>query len=164
VDEIVGTHNAYVPRFTVQSQPNAWRAAVAASESGRLAGAEDFVNACDEEIRAAAEQILRDWHQLAGSPVRFGKTSVSLNARNPFKASGGGSTSVFVLYTNGQLTLNRGYLVEGNMASQDQLPAIDEQIRSLFPSGRWGEKGYYISIPAPPDPNAMHAFIQLLQH
>jgi hypothetical protein len=153
--------DAYVPRFTVLSQPNAWRAAVAASESGRLVGAEDFVNACDQQIRPAAEQILRDWQQLPGSSVRFGKTSVSLNARNPFKV-GGGSTSVFVVYTNGQLTLNRGYLIEGNMASQERLPAIDEQIRSLFPSGRWGEKGYYISIPALPDPNALLAFIQLL--
>ena len=154
--------NAYVPRFAVLSQPNAWRAAVAASESGRLAGAEDFVNACDQGIRPAGEQILRDWQRLAGSSIRFGKTSVSLNVRNPFKPGGGGSTSVFLLYTNGQLTLNRGYLIDGNMASDGRLPAIDEQIRSLFPSGRWGEKGYYISIPAPPDPAAMLAFIQLL--
>jgi hypothetical protein len=31
--------DVYVPRFAVLSQPNAWRAAVAASESGRLADA-----------------------------------------------------------------------------------------------------------------------------
>ena len=147
--------DAYVPRFTVLSQPNAWRVAVAASESERLASVEDFVNACDQEIRMAAEQILRDWQQLPGSSVRFKRNSVALYVRNPFKAGGGGSTSVFVLYTNGQLTLNRGYLIEGNMASQDRLPAIDQQIRSLFPAGRWGEKSYYISIPAPPDADAM---------
>ena len=87
----------FVPRFTVLSQPNAWRAAVAASEPGRLAGAADYIVACDEGIRPSAGQILKEWQELTGSSMRFGKTSVPLNLRNPFKA-GGGSTSVFLLY------------------------------------------------------------------
>jgi hypothetical protein len=152
----------FVPRFTVLSQPNAWRAAVAASESGRLAGVEDFIVACDEGIRPSAEQILKDWQELTGSSMRFGKTSVSLNLRNPFKA-GGGSTSVLLLYTAGQLTLNRGYLIDGGMAPEAVLAPFDEQIRTLFPSGRWGEKGYYVTIPPPPNPNAVREFVHSLQ-
>lgn len=152
----------YVPRFSVLSQPNAWRAAVAASESGRLTGAEDFVSACDEPIRPAAERILRRWADLAGSSMRFGKTSVSLNLRNPFKARDG-STSIFVLYTTGQLTLNRGYLIEGGMAPEDSLAPLDEQTRALFPYGRWGEKGYYITISPPLDPDAVDTFVGALQ-
>lgn len=154
--------DVYVPRFTVLSQPNAWRAAVAASESGRLAGAEDFIAACDESIRAAVGQILQDWQELEGSSMRFGKASVSLNLRNPFKASGG-STSVFVLYTNGQLTLNRGYLIDGGMAPEPVLAVLDDQIRMLYPSARWGEKGYYITIQPPPEPTPVRDFAHALQ-
>lgn len=152
----------YVPRFTVRSQPNAWRAAVAASESGRLAGAEDFIAASEESIRLAAGQILHDWQQLNGSSMRFGKASVSLNLRNPFKA-GGGSTSVFLLYTNGQLVLNRGYLIDGGVAPESVLTVLDGQIRTLYPSARWGEKGYYITIPPPPDPDSVRNIANLLQ-
>jgi hypothetical protein len=152
----------YVPRFTVLSQPNAWRAAVAASESGRLAGAEDFIAACEESVRGAARQILQDWQALDGSSMRFGKTSVSLNLRNPFKP-GGGSTSVFLLYTNGQLVLNRGYLIDGGMAPEPVLAILDEQIRTLSPLARWGEKGYYITIQPPPDPGFVRDIVHPLQ-
>ena len=94
--------------------------------------------------------------------MRFGKSGVSLSLRNPFKASDG-STSVFVLYTGGQLFFNRGYLIDGGMAPEDVLASLDEQIRALFPSGKWGEKGYYVTIPPPPDPDAIRAFGRLLQ-
>jgi hypothetical protein len=154
--------DVYVPRFAVLSQPNTWRAAVAASESGRLADAEDFVRHCDQGIRPAAEQILRLWQELPGASMRFGKTSVSLNLRNPFKASDG-STSVLLLYTGGQLILNRGYLIDGGMAPEAVLASFDEQIRTLFPSGRWGEKGYYVTVPPPPDPDAVRTFAHSLQ-
>jgi hypothetical protein len=153
---------SYVPRFTVLSQPNAWRAAVAASESGRLAGTEDFIAACDENVRAAAGQILQDWQQLDGASMRFGRASVSLNLRNRFKA-GGGTTSDFVLYTNGQLILNRGYLIDGGMAPEPVLAVLDEQVHLLYPSARWGEKGYYITIQPPPDPNSIRGFAHTLQ-
>jgi hypothetical protein len=155
--------NAYIPRFAVLSQPNAWRAAVAASESGRLAGADDFVTACDEGIRPLAGQILDDWEELPGSSMRFGKATVSLNLRNPFKGDSG-STSVLVLYTSGQLTLNRGYLIDGGMAPEESRDDLDEQIRMLFPSSRWGEKSYYVTTPPPPDPAAVQAFAHSLQH
>ena len=94
--------------------------------------------------------------------MRFGKTSVSLNLRNPFKASDG-STSVLLLYTGGQLILNRGYLIDGGMAPEAVLASFDEQIRTLFPSGRWGEKGYYVTVPPPPDPDAVRTFAHSLQ-
>jgi hypothetical protein len=93
--------------------------------------------------------------------MRFGKASVSLNLRNPFKASGG-STSVFVLYTNGQLTLNRGYLIDGGMAPEPVLAVLDDQIRMLYPSAR-GEKGYYITIQPPPEPTPVRDFAHALQ-
>jgi len=94
--------------------------------------------------------------------MRFGKASVSLNLRNPFKA-GGGSTSVFLLYTNGQLVLNRGYLIDGGVAPESVLTVLDGQIRTLYPSARWGEKGYYITIPPPPDPDSVRNIANLLQ-
>jgi hypothetical protein len=151
----------YVPRFMVLSRPNAWRAEIVASESGRFVSANEFLDACDEAIRPAAHEILRYWQHLTAASMRFGKTSVSLNLRNPFK-SGNGSTSVFVLYVNGQLTLNRGYLVEGGMAPDPVLPALDAHIREQFPTARWGEKGYYITIPLPPDPAAVQSFTETL--
>ncbi len=144
------------------SQPNAWRAAVAASESGRLAGPEDFIAACEESIRAAAGQILEDWRALDGSSMRFGKTSVSLNLRNPFKP-GGGSTSIFLLYTNGELVLNRGYLIDGGMTPEQVLAVLDEHIRTLSPLARWGEKGYYVTIQPPPDPGFVRDIVRPLQ-
>jgi hypothetical protein len=147
----------YVPRFAVLSQPNAWRAAVAASGTGRLTGVEEFITACDEDVRQLAERIVTDWREIAGSSMRYGKASVSLDLRNPFK-TGGGATSVFVLYTNGQMALNRGYLLEGGMTPEADVDQLDEQIRQLFPSGRWGVKGYYVTTPSLPDPAAVTAF------
>jgi hypothetical protein len=87
---------AYVPRFTVLSRPNAWRAAVAASDSMRFSRIEQFLYACEESIRPAAQQLVQDWQERIGSSIRFSKTGVSLDVGNPFK-TGGTVTSVFVL-------------------------------------------------------------------
>jgi hypothetical protein len=71
----------------------------------------------------------------------------------PFKASGG-STSVFVLYTNGQLTLNRGYLIDGGMAPEPLLAVLDDQIRMLYPIRPVGREGllHHHSAPARTSP------------
>jgi hypothetical protein len=153
--------NAYVPRFTVLSRPNAWRAAVAASESRPFAGTEEFLHACEEPIRKPVQQIVQAWREHPGYSIRFSKTGVSLDVRNPFKTSGA-VTSVFVLYTNGQLTLNRGYLVEGKMAPDETVGRLDERVRQLFPAGRWGKGSYYVTIPPPLDPDAVQTFRQWL--
>lgn len=149
--------DAYVPRFRVLSQPNIWRTAVAVSESGRLTGPEEFVASCPEIVREAAEQILVGWAGNGGV-VRFGRSTASLDLRNPFK-SGGGTTSVFVLATTGQLTLNRGYLIDGGITTDEAgVARLNEQIHRLFPTARWGEKSYYLTIPPVPEPETVNAF------
>ncbi|HZN72900.1 MAG TPA: hypothetical protein VFC00_14620 [Micromonosporaceae bacterium] len=135
--------NAYVPRFAVLSRPNTWREEVATSGAGRLSGDDEFLSACDEATRPVAEEILRNWRSLYGSSVQYGKANASLNLRNAAKGSSG-STSVFALYTNGQLWLNRGYLIDGRMAPEAE---IDVQIQRWFPDARWGEKRYYLYVP-----------------
>jgi hypothetical protein len=149
--------DAYVPRFAVLSQPNAWRAVLAAQDAAKFASLEDFLAACEEGVRPMAQQVVRDWLEGAGSSIRFSKTGVSLDVRNPFKA-GGSVTSVFVLFTNGQLSLNRGYLLEGGLIPEPSAARLDEQIRRLFPSGRWGKGSYYVAVPSPPEPDAVRAF------
>jgi hypothetical protein len=59
--------DAYVPRFAVLSQPNAWRAVLAAQDSARFASLEDFLAACEEGVRPTAQQVVRDWLEAAGS-------------------------------------------------------------------------------------------------
>jgi hypothetical protein len=155
---------AIVPRFGVVSRPNAWRAAVAVAGSGRLAGDEEFVAACEEVLRPAGGQIVRHWRTITGASVRYGKESASLNLFNPHKR-GERTTSVFVLYTSGQLTINRGYLIDGSLVPQIPLEVLDEQLRHRFPAARWGDKSYYLAAPPPPDPDAIAAFgLWLHQH
>jgi hypothetical protein len=149
--------DAYIPRFTVLSRPNAWRAAVAAAESGRFATTEDFLAACDETTRLPADRVLREWCEHPGSSVRFSKTGVSLDVRNPTKA-GGGVTSVFVLSTNGQITLNRGYLVDGALIRDPFTADLDAQIHAVFPNSRWGKASYYVTVGGPPDPTSVRTF------
>jgi hypothetical protein len=148
--------DAVVPRFSAVSRPNAWRAAVAVAGSGRLAGDEEFVAACEQTLQPPAGQILRHWRTLTGASVRYGKESVSLNLFNPRK-SGDRTTSVFVLYTTGQLTVNRGYLIDSGLVPQVPLELLDEQLHQHFPAARWGEKSYYLAAPPPPDPDAIAA-------
>jgi hypothetical protein len=147
-------NESYIPRFAVRSRPNAWRAAVAAAEGGRFGSAEDFLAACDDRVRPAAERIVAQWQERRGA-IRTNKTSISLAFRNSSKAASG-VTWVFVLYTNGQLTLNRGYLVDGALVAD--VDALDAQIRADFPGGRWGQNSYYISMSAPPDAEAIDSF------
>ncbi len=148
--------DAFIPRFTTLSQPNAWRSAVAAAAAGRFASSADFLAACDETVRPAAGTVLREWEEQPDSSVRFNKVGVSLDIRNPYK-TGGGVTSVFVLQVDGQLTINRGYLVEGGLVTEDRTADLDEQINTRFPAGRWGKESYYVTVPAPLQPGAVQA-------
>jgi hypothetical protein len=153
--------DAVIPRFTVRSQPNAWRTAVAAAESGRFATTEDFLNACDTPIRPVAGQILEAWLARPGASMRYNKIGVSLDVHNPTKITGS-VTSTFVLNTHGQLTLNRGYLIDGALIRDPFTTELDERIRTLFPTGRWGKDSYYVTIPTPPDPTSVQDFASWL--
>jgi hypothetical protein len=149
--------DAFIPRFTVLSQPNIWRTLVATVEPGRFATTEDFLAACDEPVRHTARQIIEEWATQPDSSIRFNRVGVSLDVRNPIKGRGS-VTSAFVLYTNGQLTLNRGYLRDAGLVGEPSTADLDVRIRALFPTGRWGKESYYITIATPPDPAAVLAF------
>jgi hypothetical protein len=55
-------------------------------------------NACDEQIRPVAEQILRDSSSWSDRRPGSARRVCRSNARNPFKADGGASTSVSVFH------------------------------------------------------------------
>jgi hypothetical protein len=141
----------------VLSRPNSWRAAVAAADTGRFVTTEDFLAACDEEVRSATDRILRTWAEQSRASMRFNRIGVSLDVRNPFKSQGG-VTSVFVLDTKGRITVNRGYLLDGALVRDPFTADLDTQIRTLFPTGRWGRESYYVSVGSPPDADAAEAF------
>lgn len=109
----VGT--ACVPSFDVVSRPNAWLVEVQASQSpgGLPAGSKEaFVAQCAAGYQRSAAAILDGWERRDRGFLRFNPGSASVSLDYPYDPASPTKTSIFVLYKNGQMTVNRGYFLE----------------------------------------------------
>ncbi len=154
--ERVGT--AIVPRFQVVARPNTWLTAVHDQEDGGPRSVPAFLAVCDNDFRASAQAILAAWEARPGASMRINAGSVSISLDYPY-VPGEATRSVYVLYTSGQMTVNRGYFVEFGSLTEDRVSEMDTVLKNLFPT--LNDKPYYPSLTTP-QPQATAAFADWL--
>jgi len=158
---VEGVGEYLVPRFTVVARPNEWRASVHASQEGRLTSVEEFLSASDPEVTDRNKQLIDDWLRRPDASVRTGQGTIALNIKHPFKP-GHPINTIYLLYTNGQLVINRGYFIDsGAFPDPEAVETLDEHIRRSFPACTWRGKSYYPCDDSP-DPSAVTTFADWL--
>lgn len=142
---VEGVGDYLIPRLTVVSRPNQWRAAVHAAEDGRLTTAEDFLDACAPDQRERLSTMIAAWQARPDSSVRGGHGTLALNLRHPYKR-GHPVSSVFLLNTTGQVEIPRGFYLETGAFDTDvERSDLDHRIRAHFPTARWTGKQYFLA-------------------
>lgn len=152
---------AYVPSFDVVSRPNAWLVEVQAAQSpgGLPAGSKDaFVAQCDIGFQSSASAILGDWERRDGGFLRFNPGSASVSLDYPYDPSSPTKTSIYVLYKNGQMTVNRGYFLE-SVVPEERTAEMDARIAEAFPGFK--SLPFYPTAYSP-DPAGVAAFADWL--
>lgn len=150
----VGVH--YVPRFEVVSRPNSWLTEIQQGADAAVTTVEAFLSQCDPAFRDNAARILSDWMLREGAKIRVNPGAQSVSLDYPYDP--GGKQSVYVVWTNGQVTINRGYFRE-TVATEDILPELDRQLGQAFPG--YKANTYYPSV-LNPDPVGVTSFADWL--
>lgn len=145
--------DAIVPRFTVVSRPNTWLIAVHDDETA-TSTVEAFLAACNEPVRDRARAIVTQWGARPGASMRINPKSASVTLDFPY-VPGQPPRSIYVLYGNGSMTVNRGYFIEQGQLAEDRVVQMDEALARHFPT--LTEKPYYPSV-SPPDPTQTAMF------
>lgn len=138
---------AIVPRFTVVSRPNTWLTAV--HDEGTVGSTvEAFFAACDEPLRGLARVIVTQWAARPAASMRINPKSASVTLDFPY-VPGQPPRSVYVLYANGSMTVNRGYYIEQGQLTEERVVELDGMLARHFPT--LTSKPYYPSV-NPPTP------------
>lgn len=127
--------DAYVPSFDVVSRPNAWLVEVQAAQSrgGLLAGSKEaFVGQCSADYQNSARAILDEWERRDRGFLRFNPGSASVSLDYPYDPASPTKTSIFVLYKDGQIRVNRGYFLE-SVVPEERADEMDARIAEAFP-------------------------------
>ncbi len=149
---------AYVPQFVTVSRPNTWLVAVQAQAAGSTASIESFLDSCSSTFRDRAEQIVSAWNARSGGSIHVNPKSSSISLDFPYRP-GRPAGSVYVLYSNGLLVVNRGYYIELGSLDDRHVEALDAALALHFPE--LSQKPYYPSI-ADADPVSVAAFADWL--
>lgn len=108
---------------------------------------EAFLAQCTTEFKETATTIVREWLARPGGRIRPNPTSQSISLDYPYDP-GGTKQSLFVLSTNGQVTINRGYFRE-SVLDDDQLNEMDARLAQLFPGYKANSYYPWASHPQP---------------
>ena len=68
-----------------------------------------------------------------------------------------------LLYVNGNYEVQRGYLREAGVVSEERLATFDDFLRRIFPDLRWTGKQYFLGSQEPPRLPAIQAFVDWLE-
>jgi len=140
----------FVPRFTVVSQPNEWIQELASATY--LSSISEFIDKTEAEAQGPFRAILCYWqgpHGPQGGRVSHkAQAAVGLYAHNPLKGVTG-ETAIFVLYTYGTFTVNRGYLVDSGITADADLAELDAQLDLHFPGLPLTPKRYFLTTKPP---------------
>jgi hypothetical protein len=150
----------FVPQFEVVVGPNAFVSQVAAEnpKPAVLASVEEFLERCAATRREDFAAIIGCWRQAAMTVSHNAQSAVALYISNPFARTG--KTAAFLLDLDGNLTLNRGHLLEGGLGgSPENIAAFDREAARLFPQMSSGPKKYYVRV-APTSPAAVASFAE----
>lgn len=139
---------SFVPRFSATTRPNAWLTAVHSEEDSGLPTIAGFLQAREVSHKEWARKILEAWDARPNASMRINQKSASVSLDYPYGADQR-PRSIFVLYGNGQLQVNRGYLIENGPSGGWEPEELDSEIRSRFPN--LNDKPYYATV-RDPDP------------
>jgi hypothetical protein len=151
--------DSFVPRFEVVSRPNAWLAEVQSVVPAEPVSIETFLASCQDSFRDRARRIISEWTARAGASMRINPASKSVALDYPYSPTSNHRT-VYVLYNNDLITVNRGYFIESGTVSQTAIPDMDAQLRAAFP--HLNDKPYYPTTTAP-SADGVAAFADWLQ-
>jgi hypothetical protein len=150
----------FVPQFELVVGPNAFVSEVAAEnpKPALLASAEEFLDRCEASKKEDFTAIVNDWTSASMMVNHNAQSAVALYVSNPFARTG--KTAAFVLDLGGNLTLNRGYLIDAGLGrSPEDIAAFDREAARLFPRMSSGPKNYYVRV-EPTSPEAVATFAE----
>jgi hypothetical protein len=148
----------FVPQFEVVEGPNAFVSEVAAEnpKPARLASVEEFLDRCKAAKKEDFAAIIKGWTAAAMTVNHNAQSAIALYVSNPFARTG--KTAAFLLDLSGNLTLNRGYLIDAGLGElPENVAAFDEEAARLFPQMSGGPKNYYVRV-EPTSPEAVATF------
>jgi hypothetical protein len=150
----------FVPQFEVVVGPNAFVSEVAAEnpKPALLSSVEEFLDRCEPARKEDFAKIIDDWQRASMAVDHNAHSAVALYVSNPLLRSG--KTAAFVLDLAGNLTLNRGYLLDGGLGgSPENVEAFDDEAKRLFPQMSSGPKNYYVRV-EPTSPEAVSSLAE----
>lgn len=151
--EKVGGH--YVPRFEIVSRPNTWLAEIQVVGSVSTRTVTGFLESCPPESRDRLAEILDNWTRTPGASIRLNPNSASVSLDYPYSPRTG-HRSLYVVYSNDTMTVNRGYLRE-SVIDDTLVAEMDRRLAASFP--RISDKPYYPTV-REPQPAALTEFAQ----
>jgi hypothetical protein len=138
--------DSFVPRLEVVSRPNAWLAEVQSVTAAAPLSIETFLETCQDSFQVRARQIINAWTARSGTSLRINPVSKSVALDYPYSPTTNHRT-VYVLYNNDLITVNRGYFIESGAVSETAIHDMDAQLRAAFP--QLNNKPYYPSAATP---------------
>jgi hypothetical protein len=131
-----------LPRFEVLSRPNTWRTEIA--ESRLLGSVEEFMDRLDEPLRSTVSGIVAAWQARPGTSIGHkARDAIGLYLSNP--AARSGRTALFVVWGDGSLVVNVGYIRDSGLLDDEGVAQLEELVDRLFPSHTTGEKRYFFN-------------------
>lgn len=134
--------NVLVPRFSVISRPNEWRAQ--ASASVFLQSVDEFRRMLEADTQVLLDDLVKRWNAREGTRIDHkAKRAIAFYMTN--RSAKRGETAVFVVWSDGTLVINIGYLESSGALSVDDADELRKIVTSKFPATVTGKKEYYYS-------------------
>ncbi len=146
--------DSFLPRFSILARPNSWLTAVHAAEESGQPTIAAFIEATPLTERENAEKIIQDWSTRSGATIRVNPKSASVALDYPY-SSDNTQRSLYILYSSGSLTVQRGYLIERGPFKDGEYAELDSALKEHFPT--IDDKPYYPRV-MNPTPEGVEAF------
>lgn len=160
--EVEAIEEYLIPRFHVVEGPNEWLHDVAVVKpSSGLGSAEAFIAATTPDARHTFGAILTWWLQQPTGSARFrSQSSASLDRSHPTQP--GRPLSHMLLNIDGTFTVQRGYLLDAGVVTENDVESFDEMVISELPALTWTAKRYYLNSAEPPTLGGVQKYWQWL--
>jgi hypothetical protein len=148
--EVEAIEEYLVPRFRILEAPNEFlHRAAGLQPPPAIAGPDEFLAASAESARSSFKSVIDWWTSHDVGSARFGSQySASLDRPHPLRPSR--PLSHMLLNTNGTFTVQRGYLREAGLVTDEEVGDFDDMLRKAFPSLTWSGKQYFVGSTTPP--------------
>jgi hypothetical protein len=139
--------DAFIPRFQMLAEPNAWRRKVGATRRDPIESVDAFLDGTADPWRAGYKRMLAFWdRQTATSTRRNGQTvGLTFQPENSSRRP----RSLFTLEMNGLVWINRDFCREISRLGDD---ALDAKLAGVVPGCTVVGKGHWWKVQGPEAP------------